>query len=44
MEELHCRFFGDEEGKVVAAGGGEGLVDGASNGSGGGWVSSLAVV
>ena len=39
MEELRCRFFGDEEGEVVAAaiGGGNGLMGGASNGSGG-WV------
>ena len=38
MEELRCRFFGDEEGEVVAAatGGGDGLMGGASNGSGGG--------
>ena len=36
MEELRCHFFGDEEGEVVAAAGsGEGLVDGASNSSGG---------
>ena len=39
MEELHCRFFGDVEGEVVvAAGGGDGLVGGTSNGSRGvGW-------
>ena len=37
MEELRCRFFGDEEGEVVAAAtGGDGLMGGASNGSGGG--------
>ena len=39
MDELRCRFFGDEEGEVdavVATGGGDGLVGGDSNGSGGG--------
>ena len=41
MDELRCRFFGDEEGEVVAAtGGGDGLEGGVSNGSGGGWVPS----
>ena len=38
MDELRCRFFGDEEGEVVAVaatGGGDSLVGGASNGSGG---------
>ena len=38
MDELRCRFFGDEEGKVfvvAATGGGDGLVGGVSNGSGG---------
>ena len=42
MEELHCHFFGDEEGEVVAAAasGSDGLVGGASNGSGG-WGGSL---
>ena len=43
MEELRCRFFGDEEGEVVATGGGDGQMGGASNGSGGG-VPSLDVV
>ena len=40
MDELRCRLFGDEEGEVVAVaatGGGDGLVGGVSNGSGG-WV------
>ena len=39
MDELRCRFFGDEVGEVVAVaatGGGDGLVGGASTGSGGG--------
>ena len=41
MDELRCRFFGDEEGEAVAAtGGGDGLEGGDSNGSGGGWVPS----
>ena len=43
MDELRCRFFGDEEGEVdavAATGGGDGLVGGDSNGSGG-WVPSL---
>ena len=47
MEELHCRFLGVVEGEVVAAAagcGGECLVGGASNGSGGGGVPSLHVV
>ena len=44
MEELHCRFFGVVESEVVAAGGGDGLVGGASNGSRGGWVPSLHAV
>ena len=37
MDELRCRFFGDEEGEAVAATGGvDGLEGGDSNGSGGG--------
>ena len=41
MDELRCRFFGDEEGEAVAAtGGGDGLEGGDSNGSGGGVPSS----
>ena len=37
MDELRCRFFGDEEGEAVAAtGGGDGFEGGDSNGSGGG--------
>ena len=40
MDELRCRFFGvvlGDEGVVAVAGGGDGLIGGESNGSGG-WV------